>query len=154
MELQNLNEHQLSKKVGISAATITHWKQRRNRPSLQICKRIADALQVSEHWLKGESGAVMSEDSHDYRIPEIHWTDSLRDQVESLAKSLGWARSELVGEIVRRYHITAFEAIQAERAKIKSLTGDKTESPASPTPWETEHLRKKAKDRSLSENSK
>ena len=69
MDEQGINQTDLATKTGLGKSSISQYISGKNEPTAFRLKMLADALDVSPAWLKGDIDEPVSEASHTNNLP-------------------------------------------------------------------------------------
>ncbi len=70
-EEKNIKREDLASKIGTSAAIIGRYERNERTPSVDIAKKIAEAMEVSLDYLAGDSSTIIKDKKMLYRIELI-----------------------------------------------------------------------------------
>lgn len=91
MQLENLNSAQFATEIGIQGSTLSHILNGRNKPSLDVLKKIMNRFRtINPEWLILDIGTMYRQEKHS-QMPSL-----FADEEENDTKSIDYAQKEPV----------------------------------------------------------
>ena len=91
MQLENLNSAQFATEIGIQGSTLSHILNGRNKPSLDVLKKIMNRFRtINPEWLILDVGTMYRQEKHS-QMPSL-----FADEEESDSKSVDYVQKQPV----------------------------------------------------------